>query len=77
MGENIKLHLMEFAQVTENREGRHKTGTLVRASTEPIFWGAKWKVISGNKKQDAILFLEVISLTNTKCHSGSQLHGII
>jgi len=37
MGENIKLHLMEFAQVTENREGRHKTGTLVRASTEPIF----------------------------------------
>lgn len=58
-------------------EGRHKTGRLVRASIEPIFWGAKWKVTCKNKKQDAILFLEAISLTNTKCHNGSQLHGLI
>lgn len=57
--------------------GETRNGRLARASTEPLFWGAKWKVTSKNKKQDAILFLEVICSTNTKCHGGSQLHKII
>lgn len=72
MGMNERLELMAFDQVMENRERRHKTGRLVRASTTQGFWGATWKVTSRIKNQNAILFLEVISLTNNKEITAAQ-----
>lgn len=72
MGMNKRLELMEFDQVMENRERRHKTGRLVRASTIQGFWGATWKVTSRIKNQNAVLFLEVISLTNNKEITAAQ-----
>lgn len=67
-----RLELMELHQVMENRERRHKTGRLVRASTNQGFWGATRKVKSRIKNQNAILFLEVISFTNNKEITAAQ-----
>lgn len=65
MGANPNLMLMEFAQVTENGVGMHKIGGSVRASKNLVFWGAKLKVTSRNKKQGAI--------TQWELHSWKQL----
>lgn len=72
MGRNKRLELMDFDQVIENRERRHKTSRLVRASPTMVFGVLGGRSQIRIKNQNAVLFLEVISLTNNKEITAAQ-----
>lgn len=73
MGRNKRLELMDFDQV-KDREQREETQNqqISQSFTNQGFWGATWKVTTRIKNQNAVLFLEVISLTNNKEITAAQ-----